>query len=53
MDLPLFVLRGPLYLGYLTEDQFGAVFLWGTVINGIYLLPDMQIFFCNWQVSVY
>jgi hypothetical protein len=41
---------GPWYIGYLTADHFGAVFLWGTIIRGIYLPPDMQLFMGTIQV---
>ncbi len=41
---------GPWYFGYLTEGYFGAVFLWGTVVRGIYLPPDMQTYMGTIQV---
>lgn len=42
---------GPWYFGYLTDGHFGAVFLWGTIIRGIYLPPDMQTFMGTIQVK--
>lgn len=40
---------GPWFLGYLTEDQFGAIFLWGIVIDRSYLPPDAQVYLGNFQ----
>jgi hypothetical protein len=42
--------KGPWYIGYLTDGYFGAVFLWGTIIRGVYLPPDMQTFMGTIQV---
>jgi hypothetical protein len=41
---------GPWYFGYLTDGYFGAVFLWGMIIRGIYLPPDMQTYMGTIQV---
>ncbi|CAF3775166.1 unnamed protein product [Rotaria magnacalcarata] len=41
---------GPWYIGYLTQGHFGAVFLWGTLIQGVYLPPDLQIFGGTFQL---
>ena len=46
-----FSFAGPWYVGFLTQDHFGAVFLWGTVIRGTYLPPDMQTFMGTIQVT--
>ncbi|CAF1350298.1 unnamed protein product [Rotaria sp. Silwood1] len=40
----------PWYFGYLTPGHFGAVFLWGTLIQGVYLPPDSQIFVGTFQL---
>ena len=45
-----FVRSGPWYIGYLTEGQFGATFLWGSVVGGHYLLPDFQFMIGTFQV---
>jgi hypothetical protein len=42
--------KGPWYIGYLTEDYFGVVFLWGIFVRGGYLQPDSQLFFGTFQV---
>jgi len=34
----------------MTDGYFGAVFLWGMVVRGIYLPPDMQTFMGTIQV---
>lgn len=41
---------GPWYIGSLTAKHFGAVFLWGTIVRGVYLPPDMQLFMGTIQV---
>jgi hypothetical protein len=30
-------------MGYLTPGYFGAIFMWGTLVQGVYLPPDLQI----------
>lgn len=42
LALAIYHLVGPWCIGYLTDGKFGALFLWGTVIGGSYLLPDAQ-----------
>ncbi|CAF0907568.1 unnamed protein product [Didymodactylos carnosus] len=44
LGLAVYHFIGPWYIGYLTQGYFGAVFCWGTVIHGIYLRPDMQLY---------
>ncbi|CAF3466928.1 unnamed protein product [Rotaria sp. Silwood1] len=44
IGLALYHFIGPWYIGYITDGYFGAVFLWGTIIRGIYLPPDMQTY---------
>ncbi|CAF3242403.1 unnamed protein product [Rotaria socialis] len=46
----LYSFIGPWYIGYLTKGNFGAVFLWGTLIQGVYLPPDLQIFGGTFQL---
>ncbi|CAF4143728.1 unnamed protein product [Rotaria sordida] len=40
----LYYFIGPWYIGYLTSSHFGVTFLWGTLIQQVYLPPDAQIF---------
>ena len=47
----LFHFIGPWYIGYLTDDHFGAVFIWGILIRGGYLQPDSQVFSGTIQVT--
>ena len=42
LALAIYHFVGPWCIGYLTDGKFGAIFLWGTVIGGSYLLPDAQ-----------
>ena len=35
-------MKGPWYIGYLTDGYFGSIFLWGIIIKGFYLPPDAQ-----------
>ncbi|CAF0820817.1 unnamed protein product [Rotaria sordida] len=44
VGLALYHFIGPWYIGYLTDGYFGAAFLWGTIIRGTYLPPDMQTY---------
>ncbi|CAF0776147.1 unnamed protein product [Adineta steineri] len=53
MGLALYHFIGPWYFGYLTEGYIGAVFLWGTVIRGTYLPPDMQTFMGAIQLALF
>ncbi|CAF1094303.1 unnamed protein product [Adineta ricciae] len=41
---------GPWYIGYLTQDHIGAVFLWGILIKRTYLPPDIQVLSGNFQL---
>ncbi len=41
---------GPWYIGYITKGYFGVIFLWGTLIQGVYLPPDFQVFLGTFQV---
>lgn len=50
LEIFLFKL-GPWYIGYLTEESFGVSFLWGTLIQGVYLPPDSVIFTGTFQVK--
>lgn len=43
-------LLGPWYIGYLTDGYMGVVFIWGMILRGIYLPPDMQIYVATFQV---
>ncbi|CAF0901873.1 unnamed protein product [Adineta ricciae] len=53
IGLAFYHFLGPWYFGYLTHGYFGAVFLWGTVIHGIYLPPDMQTFMGTIQIVLF
>ena len=44
---------GPWYIGYLTDGYFGVVFLWGLIIRGTYLPPDMQTFMGTIQLGLF
>ncbi|CAF0755501.1 unnamed protein product [Didymodactylos carnosus] len=53
LGLAIYYFIGPWYIGYFTKDYFGAAFLWGTVIHGIYLYPDTQPFMGTVQLYMF
>ncbi|CAF1501775.1 unnamed protein product, partial [Rotaria sordida] len=53
VGLALYHFIGPWYIGYLTDGYFGAAFLWGTIIKGMYLPPDMQTYMGTIQLVLF
>ncbi|CAF4268771.1 unnamed protein product [Rotaria socialis] len=53
IGLALYHFIGPWYIGYLTDGHIGAVFLWGTIMRGMYLPPDMQTFMGTIQLLLF
>jgi len=53
IGLALYHFIGPWYFGYLTDGYFGVVFLWGMIIRGIYLPPDMQTYMGTIQLILF
>ncbi|CAF4578717.1 unnamed protein product [Rotaria sp. Silwood2] len=51
--LALYHFIGPWYIGYLTNGYIGAIFLGGTIIRGIYLPPDMQLYVGSVQLVLF
>ncbi|CAF3963454.1 unnamed protein product, partial [Rotaria sp. Silwood2] len=42
IGLAVYHFIGPWYIGYLSDDYFGAIFLWGVIVRGIHLPSDIQ-----------